>query len=213
MRTAVTVIPSDQVISVDGLAYVFKFSAPENLHAIQWSVDSGHCEFNDGTSNRELRERDYDEVILPYVRLWEAENRRVEQKRAEDEIEYNKLPNVKERMLAELTFALKQVRETAWVKSSLGFKADANDVANTNVEGLIKSLTALGESSTIFCDHDNEEHLVTVDDLRVLQLEIIRNGQNLYRQKWAIRDAIKAASRRETLDAIKINFTMMDFSK
>lgn len=212
MRTSVVVIPSDHLISVDGLAYIFEFSAPDNLHAIQWHTGSGHYEYTDATANLPLTEKDYDDKVYPYVRLWEREHQKAVQARAEAELEYNKLPNVKERKLAELTFALNQVRETAWVMSSLGFQADANDTANTNVDGLIKSMTALNLTSTYFCDYNNVTHLVTIDDLKTLQLEIIQNGQALYAQKWAIRDAINAAKKKEVVDAIEIKFTMMDFT-
>lgn len=122
------------------------------------------------------------------------------------------LEELREAKLAELNTAFDAVRETAWVKSSLGFKADANDTANTNVEGLLKRMTALGETSTLFCDYDNEYRPVTLENLQTLQLEIIQNGQNLYAQKWAMRNAINVATKKEALDAVVITFTMMDFS-
>ena len=73
-------------------------------------------------------------------------------------------------------------------------------------------MTALGETSTLFCDYDNEYRPVTLENLQTLQLEIIQNGQNLYAQKWAMRNAINAATKKEALDAVVITFTMMDFS-
>lgn len=113
---------------------------------------------------------------------------------------------------SELKSKFTSIRDTAWVMSSLGFKADANDTANTDVEGLIKRMTALGETETRFCDFDNVEHNVTLEGLHTLQLEIIMNGQFLYKQKWDIRDAIKATKTKDELEAIEIKFTMMDFS-
>lgn len=111
-----------------------------------------------------------------------------------------------------LNSAFATVEEDAWVQSSLGFKADANTTANTNIDGLIKSMTASGSETTMFCDYDNEFHAVTLDNLKTLQLEVIQNGQSLYAQKWVFREAINAAQSKEALDAVVITFTMMDFS-
>lgn len=122
------------------------------------------------------------------------------------------LEDLREAKLTQLKTAFKTIRDTAWVMSSLGFKADANDTANTDVEGLIKRMTALGETETTFCDFGNIERNVTLEGLHTLQLEIIMNGQYLYKQKWDIRDAIKATKTEDELEAIEIKFTMMDFS-
>lgn len=111
-----------------------------------------------------------------------------------------------------LNTEFESVRKTAWVKSSLGFKADANETANTNVDGLIKSMTAKNEATTLFCDYNNAYHPVTLENLQTLQLEIIQNGQALYAQKWAMRNAINSATKAEEIEAINIIFTMMDFT-
>ena len=119
---------------------------------------------------------------------------------------------LREAKLTTLNVAFERVRGTAWVKSSLGFKADANDTANTNVDCLIKRMTARNEATTMFCDYDNVYRLVTLENLQTLQLEIIQNGQALYAQKWAIRDAINAAKTAEEIEAVNIGFTMLDFT-
>ena len=111
-----------------------------------------------------------------------------------------------------LNAAFAAVEGDAWVQSSLGFKADANTTANTNIDGLIKSMTATGSETTLFCDYDNAFRAATLDNLKTLQLEVIQNGQSLYAQKWAFREAINAAQNKEELDAVVIAFTMMDFT-
>lgn len=111
-----------------------------------------------------------------------------------------------------LNSAFAMVESDAWVQSSLGFKADANTTANTNIDGLIKSMTAMGSETTLFCDYDNVFRTVTLDNLKTLQLEVIQNGQSLYAQKWAMREAINAATDSKGLDAVKIEFVMMDFT-
>ncbi len=114
--------------------------------------------------------------------------------------------------LSGLNAAFASVESGAWVMSSLGFKADANTTANTNIEGLIKSMSALGHETVIFCDYDNVYREVTLGGLQTLQLEVIQNGQSLYAQKWAFRNAINAAQTKEELDAVQVEFNMMDFS-
>lgn len=121
-------------------------------------------------------------------------------------------PELRTAALSTLNSAFTDVESGAWVQSSLGFKADANTTANTNIDGLIKSMSALGTESTLFCDYDNVFHTVTLDDLKILQLEVIQNGQALYAQKWSFREAINAAMVKEELDAISIEFVMMDFT-
>ena len=69
----VTVVPADHLIIVDGAALVFPFDAPTNLHALQWRGDTGHTEWTDGP-NKPLTAEDYDEQVVPYVKLWQAES-------------------------------------------------------------------------------------------------------------------------------------------
>lgn len=119
---------------------------------------------------------------------------------------------LREEKLSALNAAFASVESGAWVMSSLGFKADANTTANTNIEGLIKSMSALGQETVIFCDYDNAYREVTLEGLQTLQLEVIQNGQSLYAQKWAFRNAINAAKDKDALDAVQVEFSMMDFS-
>ena len=41
MKQHVTVIPSDDLIAVDGVPLWFGFVAPANLHALQWHDGAG----------------------------------------------------------------------------------------------------------------------------------------------------------------------------
>ena len=78
----VTVVPADHLIIVDGATLVFTYVAPENLHALQWRGDTGHTEWTDGP--KPLTAEDYDEQVVPYVKLWQAEKARLEKKAAEE---------------------------------------------------------------------------------------------------------------------------------
>lgn len=107
---------------------------------------------------------------------------------------------------------LQWYQQDAIVTSSLGFIADSDERAVTDVSGLIKVSEATGEG-TIFMDADNQPHPLTLEELKLLQLEILQNGQFAYKQKWQIRDAIDAAADAEALEAIEINFVGLDFTK
>lgn len=100
----VTVVPADNLIIVDGAALVFPFDAPINLHALQWRGDTGHTEWTDGP-NKPLTAEDYDEQVVPYVKLWQAEKARLEKAVADAEAarlaEYNSEAARFERLRAE----------------------------------------------------------------------------------------------------------------
>ena len=81
MKQHVTVVPSDHLVFVDGFALCFDFSAPENMHALQWHEGSGHIEWTDDI-NHPLTPADYAEDVAPFVALWEAEKARRDEKAA-----------------------------------------------------------------------------------------------------------------------------------
>lgn len=99
--------------------------------------------------------------------------------------------------------------DDAVVVSSLGFTADSDERANTDVIGLI---TAFGDNETVmFRDADNQYHQLTLDQLKILQKEIIQNGQYSYQQKWGFESQVNSAESKEALDAIVIEFKPADF--
>lgn len=111
---------------------------------------------------------------------------------------------------------LQWYEQDAVVTSSLGFVADSDVRAVTDVSGLITVAEATPEesrSAVAFMDHENQAHMLTLEQLKTLQLEIIQNGQSAYQQKWALRTAIESAENAEVLEAIEITFTGLDFSK
>lgn len=95
MKQHVTVVPSDHLVFVDGFALYFDFSAPKNMHALQWREGSGHIEWTDDI-NHPLTPDDYEADVAPFVALWEAEKARRDEKAAAAEAariaEYNSEP-------------------------------------------------------------------------------------------------------------------------
>nr|DAU64249.1 MAG TPA: tail assembly chaperone protein [Caudoviricetes sp.] len=105
MKTHVTVIPSDGIISVDGEVLFLDGIKSETFHALQWHDGAGHVEPNDGLPNEEISSDDYEERVAPFVALWEEEKARLEQAAAEAEAaglaEYNSEAARLERLRAE----------------------------------------------------------------------------------------------------------------
>lgn len=102
----------------------------------------------------------------------------------------------------------------ATVTSSLGFVADSDARAMMDTTGLVTTLEAMPaetRSTVAFMDASNTPHLLTLEQMKTVQLEIIQNGQSAYAQKWALREAINSAETVEALNAISIEFHGEDF--
>ena len=92
MKQHVTIVPSDNLVIVDGEALRFDFKAPEGVHAIQWHDGSGHVEWT-GKNNTDMKETDYEAQVAPFGELWEEEKARLDEEAAAAEAariaEYN----------------------------------------------------------------------------------------------------------------------------
>lgn len=121
------------------------------------------------------------------------------------------LETVRDTFLTKLKKTFNNLTERSHVKSSLGFIVDANEEANRNVQGIITMMTVTNTETITFCDYENKFHDLTLDEVKVLLMEIIANAQSLYQQKWVIRSAIENASSLEELQRIDISFSYMDF--
>lgn len=210
MEEHVTVIPGDGVISVNGIPMQFKFppvAGHEKVHAIQWHYGSGILEL-DGFTGEPLTAADYDRAVAPYVQFWTTEKARREAEKAAQEAEYNRIENVKARKLAELKRAMEEakVSSSVSIKSSVGYTVNANTTAKQNVDGLITAMTATGRDTVSFMTYDNQLINMTLEQLKTIQLELIRYGNNLYARKWGLRSQIEACKTKEEVDAIVISY-------
>lgn len=117
-----------------------------------------------------------------------------------DELKKHKNEQVKEAYLTYRNFE-------ATVPSVLGFTADANTRAWTDVMGLVtKAQSAPDGEKITFRAADNTFHEITREQLGTLLLEIIATGEDSYAQKWAMNKAIEAATTKAELDAIDTTF-------
>jgi len=94
--------------------------------------------------------------------------------------------------------------------SSLGFRVNGDRRTRSNIEDLIRFSPAF---PVHYRDYDNQVQEVTQEQLQTMLAEHITNGNNLYNQKWNFEAQINACTSKEEVEAIKIKFEMMDFSK
>ena len=204
--THVTVVPTDKLIIVNGQALRFDFElveGHEHMHALQYNgtTEQGHIEFTDDY-NHALDASLYDEEVKPYVDAWEAEKARLDAEAAAAEAEYNSLPNVQARKLSQLNADLNTLFSKGHLTSSLGFEVNADEAANRNITGLITSMESSNADTVAFMGYDNVLHMVSLEDLKTMQLELIQFAQDAYARKWTLRSKIEACTSKEQIDAI-----------
>lgn len=119
-----------------------------------------------------------------------------------EEVKANKLKE-----LSELTDKIFNSSET-YLTSSLGFRINARSKALEDINGLI----VLGDEVTHFNDFDDLIHELNVEQLEILQREVIRSGQNIYKQKWDYRKQIEDSETVDEIKNIEFNFVFSDFS-
>ncbi len=86
----VTVVPSDKLIVVDGTGLYVDFTAPEDMHALQWDGSKGHIEYvNCIKPNKILSQSAYATEVAPYVELWNKEQAYLEALEVAHLEEYN----------------------------------------------------------------------------------------------------------------------------
>lgn len=95
--------------------------------------------------------------------------------------------------------------------SSLGFEADSNERANTDVSGLLVAYEDNQDALITFRDADNEFHALTYAQAKTLQKEIIENGNHAYAQKWMLDAQVESATTKEEIDAIEVEFKGKNF--
>lgn len=116
------------------------------------------------------------------------------------------------RMELESAF-MRWYEKEATCTSSLGFVVDSDARAMMDTTGLVTTLETEPDRSTVaFMDHNNVPHLLTLDQMKTVQLEIIQNGQSAYAQKWTFRNAIDEATDAKELMDLEIIFKGEDFS-
>lgn len=114
---------------------------------------------------------------------------------------------------SELSSKFNTIQDSAYLTSSLGFTINAGRTAKADIDGLIESLQDDTTSTVLFRCYDNSFINVNLNNLKTMRLEVIKSGQELYQQKWTFGTMIDNCTSSEEVEAINIEFTMLDFSK
>ena len=101
--------------------------------------------------------------------------------------------------------------QDAFIISSLGFMANAGQRAKSDVDGLIELLEDTPEEVEYFMDYNNVTQVVSLDELKIIRKEIIKNGKFLYATKWQYREAIEQAISIEELESMHFEFNNLTF--
>lgn len=119
------------------------------------------------------------------------------------------LEEVKEMQFSTLSDSFEKWMESSETSfmSSLGIEVNANTTAKRNVDSLITELEFAGEKSIDFMCFDNKTVKLTLDQLKILQIELIVYGKEMYKKKWEYRSKIENA--KNMAEALNIVF---DFS-
>lgn len=125
-----------------------------------------------------------------------------------EKIPEQSLDELKARKQEELNAAHEKAESEAYVVSSLGFTVDADNRANRDIDGILKTI---GDGTVMFCDYENEFHELNRAQCETLQVEIIQNAQSLYAQKWAYRTQVEAAESVEELELLEFTFSNLCF--
>lgn len=98
------------------------------------------------------------------------------------------------------------------INSSIGCPMNVDRRSQQNILGQLTIMNAGSLDTIAYRCGDNVTRDLNKMQLEKVYAEALLNGQNLYTQKWNYEDQINSAETVDEVDAIEINFTMMDFS-
>lgn len=135
----------------------------------------------------------------------------------EDVLPDDLLQTIKSKRLLELTelgraYDNELVNTDMVIKSSLGFKVNADLRSQNNLRGLIDFMTDTETASYI--DYNNKAHDLSKSQLETLLKELVLNGSNLYKQKWVYSKQIENATNSDDDTLLQeFKFTMLNFGE
>lgn len=101
------------------------------------------------------------------------------------------LEEAKAEKLEEIIQYTAQEEAAGYVNSSLGFKANATRKSKEDVGGILQSMENSKASIIMFRDYDNLFHALTLEQVKILQVEIINNGLQIYQHKWDLQALVE----------------------
>lgn len=123
-------------------------------------------------------------------------------------LEPDKLPEEKiicMNMLSTVVDALSQQGHVTSVLDSDNnpIKMDCDRVSISNMEILLTLMKIGNQPTSIVRDYNNGFHVLTIEQLETLRIDLLQNGMMAYQIKWGLEMQINGASTMAELDAIK----------
>lgn len=109
------------------------------------------------------------------------------------------LEEIKNIKLQEVKNSFEQSLHHGVLNSSLGFPVDNRRYLDKNDKDNVQSLIDLNTTSVEFNDANGVFHTLTLDDLKILKSEMVRDGLEKYQYKWNLENSINQCS---TIDEI-----------
>lgn len=197
---------------------------PEGVTSIDYNEAVQHCIINDQMQD-DWRNEWAANVLKQLPQLREAFTKRQQadyeaaaQKAKEDYIKSITLDQFKQERLQELDQISARFEDNLnkdmYFVSSNGFKCNGDRRTKSNLQDIITffDLQAQG-GKVMYRDYNNVERELTREQVQVLLVEHVANGNALYSQKWALQEKINAAKSKDALKKLKLEFAMSDFSK
>lgn len=197
---------------------------PEGAESIDFNKSLEFCVIN-GEMQNDWHNEYAEGLLLQVVELREKfEERQRQFYAAEAAKEYeqmvNAMPldefkNMRLRDLSRQTSAFENNLNTEmYFTSSLGFKVNGDRRTKANLQDLINFFDLQANDGTLpYRDYDNKNRNLTKQQLQLLLVEHVANGNNLYEQKWAYQNQVSQAKTKDAVKAIKFTFEMADYSK
>lgn len=104
--------------------------------------------------------------------------------------------------LAKIKRRAKQEEANGHVLSSLGFKINASRKSKEDVEDIIQSMINSKTNSIDFRDYDNKFHALSLEQVKVLKVDIINKALSIYQHKWDLQALIANAKTLANIEAI-----------
>lgn len=211
IESLISIIPDDNMVSVDGEILHFEISHPETIKGIPWEKIHAFY-WNDAEINKigwyadvlygkyyketPLEDSDFETVIKPFADQWQAEKDRLEQEEQEHQKQRNAIPNVRSRAVKYVNRTWDNVEETASVESSLGYTIG---VSEKDIKFYTARIETMEDTETVtFKDYHNIERTgVTKANFVTMRKEAYTEYLNLLNIKSEYEANIEQCSTKE----------------
>ena len=211
IESVISIIPDDNMVSVDGEILHFEISHPETIKGIPWEKIHAFY-WNDAEINKigwyadvlygkdyketPLEDSDFETVIKPFADQWQAEKDRLEQEEQEYQEQRNAIQNVRSRAVKYVNRTWDNVEETASVESSLGYTIG---VSEKDIKFYTARIETMEDTETVtFKDYHNIERTgVTKANFVTMRKEAYTEYLNLLNIKSEYEANIEQCSTKE----------------